>query len=46
MRSPSDVETQSDAQFEFFLATVKEADLSPVELDLYRHYRFEALRAS
>jgi hypothetical protein len=39
-------ETQSDAQFEGFLATVKEADLSPYERDLYRHYRFEALKAS
>jgi hypothetical protein len=37
---------QSDAQFEFFLATVGEADLSPVELVLYRHFRFEALKAS
>jgi hypothetical protein len=27
-----------------FLATVQEADLSPYELDLYRHHRFMALK--
>jgi hypothetical protein len=42
--TPTDL--PSDVAFEMFLATVTEADLSPYELDLYRHHRFEKLKES
>ena len=35
-----------DTAFEVFMATVTETDLSPFEVLLYRHHRFEALKAS
>lgn len=38
--------TSSDIAFEVFLATITEQDLNPFEQALYRHHRYEALKAS
>ena len=40
------MELPSDTAFAVFLAMVSEGDLSPYELALFRHYRFERLKES